>query len=792
MASFSWIPIYRELATVLLDYEHKQGELIELLRRMDESGLVVIGLTDQAAEEREQPLAEIDPFTFFASFNRGTKDENRREILERIKTEFRLSSQVPVDFDAIPILNPMSSWFFPYVDTRNPEDIPALWNLAKQVVRGGLAGVDGNAFDRCVRIHTVAIAKLTSGLFWMRPDEFMPADRRSLAYLEDRGIELADSSFSAYRNLVGAVRAMLGSDFVALSRAAYLSDQSPSAVNLDEARRIFLHWFPDFESFENAPPQYADGEDRYKREASREIRKALTPFVDGNAVAAGDDEARNLLLPLFDLTNFFDWRALAPIKDALATPGRWSTYLLHTRDCLRATGPDDWKPPFARLLQWLTETKLAAGNVKMLATYFLFFWDPARHYFIRPAACNDFLKLIGERSLGKGKPLTLAEYERLLAVTNNVAEGLADWKPRDQIDIHGFAWVASGGHGKIEPGPIGPAIIDDPPGNDPDVPLNLILAGPPGTGKTYRLLRHYAPMFREGNWTLVSFHPSYSYEDFVEGLRPVIDTTDPGKGSVVRYEVVDGVFKGAVARALKAPDCKHALFIDEINRANVASVFGELITLIEPDKRLRWSPDRKKWEGDARVRLAYGGSDGEPFGVPDNLHLIGTMNTADRSIALMDYALRRRFVFKELRADPDLLQPILGAIETEDGSIDLRRLLDVMNQRIEYLFDRDHLIGHSYFMQAKTLANLEYVFRSQIIPLLQEYFYGEWQKLQLVFADLQEGGDSGLHPDAIISHVQQSPAALFGQHDGSYAPRRSYQVADELSARSFQKIYEGF
>lgn len=186
------------------------------------------------------------------------------------------------------------------------------------------------------------------------------------------------------------------------------------------------------------------------------------------------------------------------------------------------------------------------------------------------------------------------------------------------------------------------------------------------------------------------------------------------------YPIIDKL-KSYVVPKKDQEKKNYVLIIDEINRGNVSAIFGELITLLEPDKRLGQKEA-------ISVTLPYSQTD---FGIPSNLHIIGTMNTADRSVEALDSALRRRFSFKEIMPDPDIIAG--RTVNTELGaSIALSDILKTINQRIELLLDRDHTIGHSYFFKVNSLNDLANVFNNKIIPLLQEYFYGDYGKIGLV------------------------------------------------------------
>lgn len=289
------------------------------------------------------------------------------------------------------------------------------------------------------------------------------------------------------------------------------------------------------------------------------------------------------------------------------------------------------------------------------------------------------------------------------------------------------------------------------------MPLNQILYGPPGTGKTYNTINkalsiiENKPEVEIGRLTrkdlqsifndlkdksqieFITFHQSYAYEEFIEGIKPKAkkcDEEDDNKD--ISYCIKDGVFKRLADKARKNLESDEdtrnfALIIDEINRGNISKIFGELITLIEDSKRVGSGKE------DTTAILPYSG---EEFGVPSNLYIIGTMNTADRSIAHIDTALRRRFGFVEMMPNYEELKK--RSITKDEKTINIGKLLEAMNDRIEVLYDREHTIGHAYFMDlddSSIIDDLAHIFKNKIIPLLAEYFYSDWSKINLVFND---------------------------------------------------------
>ena len=303
---------------------------------------------------------------------------------------------------------------------------------------------------------------------------------------------------------------------------------------------------------------------------------------------------------------------------------------------------------------------------------------------------------------------------------------------------------------------------------------NSILYGPPGTGKTYytayysvaicdgttiakleekpygEVLERFNTLKKEGRIAFTTFHQSYGYEEFIEGIRPVMAGEEEKKS--IEYEIVPGVFKKFCDEASLVDDKPYVFIIDEINRGNISKIFGELITLIEETKR----------KGETEGLSAFLPYSQEEFGVPNNVYILGTMNTADRSIALMDTALRRRFNFIEMMPDCRTVEDVV--IRQDGKEVNIGNVLDIINRRIEFLFDREHTIGHAFFTSLKngdsnSIERLADIFKNSIIPLLQEYFYDDYEKIRLVLGDNHKKDEQF----QFIKKIDIAPKKLFGE-----------------------------
>ena len=406
----------------------------------------------------------------------------------------------------------------------------------------------------------------------------------------------------------------------------------------------------------------------------------------------------------------------------------------------------------------------------------LFFVHP--DYFEPCVSLKDKREIVGnlinrlpENHRLEGKSTSTAEIDKVIY---RIRQSLEEEYPDEPLDFYESPiiemWKEQSG-GQSDPPPIGPTETH---------PLNTILYGPPGTGKTYATARRcvaicdgqapeseeeirarYAELVEGGRIEFITFHQSYGYEEFVEGLRPETNQTSSG----FRLVAKDGVLKCIASRARQSNNSEpYVLVIDEINRANVPKVLGELVTLLEDDKR-------QGEKNEISVILPHSG---ERFTLPSNLYLLGTMNTADRSIALLDTALRRRFDFEELA--PDSTQ--LAAVAEMTG-IGLARVLETMNERLEWLIDRDHQIGHAWLMKAETREDVDWIMRHKIIPLIAEYFYDDWKKVRTVL-----GGTD----DFVERKPLKSPPGL---DDEMSKERHRWMVRESFKGKAYDALVSG-
>ncbi len=301
------------------------------------------------------------------------------------------------------------------------------------------------------------------------------------------------------------------------------------------------------------------------------------------------------------------------------------------------------------------------------------------------------------------------------------------------------------------------------------------------------IYNEYVSISSKKRYEFVTFHQSFVYEDFIEGIKPKLSCNEDEhelSGNSIEYNIEDGIFKRVCNMARQFAPQKCALFIDEINRGNISEIFGELLSLIEPDKR----------EGqplELKVSLPYSKKE---FVIPSNLDIYGTMNSADRSISNIDIALRRRFEFIQMKSNPNLLLDIYNGTDINPEDIDginIIRLLQAINERIELLLDANYNIGHAYFCNIANFYDIKKVMIHKVIPLLEEYFYNEPEKVQLILNDLDENGD--LDENALYIHKEIDASSLlryFGEFDMDNKRVFSIRNIDEISKESILKIYE--
>jgi 5-methylcytosine-specific restriction protein B len=690
---FNWTPFYQELADKLAEYRNRQPELISILETLRGNNLKITPLEDKDETGRRFLLKEIDPFTFYGTFNRGTTNDARIAILRELKSIFEISAAVPSDFSGIPILNNLKSWYFAYAFVRKTTDVPRLWDVFETALN--LTPLQdkefAQSFDAALEIRNTN-RNLTMGLFWIRPYTFLSFDKTNSEYLKIK-IPKEGLSFDFYRTTLERIRAELKDDFPHISRLAWLSGNEPVgastvipqittvALNQDAEYWLVGAYWDDQETPDQTERFLSEGiwENGYKDRYLDQVRsikvgdhiaiKAMftqkhdLPFDNsGKTISGMTIKATGTIVK-----NVGDGRTVEVDWDQPQEPRNWYFYT-YQRTIWHLKKEDDTAHRLIR---------------------FVFYGESQDYVFF----VQNFLNLEIVPN-GGATPYSVADMQAdgVFLSEEEIEQALNRWRKKK----------------------------------------NLILQGAPGVGKTFVARKlAYALLTEQDRSRMVTiqFHPSFAYEDFVRGYRPT--------EQAAKFDLIDGPLLQVCKQADDDPDRDYVILIDEINRANLAQVFGELLMLLEADKR----------GAEHAVTPIYRRHEDERFHVPDNLFFIGTMNIADRSLALVDYALRRRFAF--LTLEPRYADPAFRNWLQERGMNSLLTAkivnrLTALNTKIseDSLLGPAYQVGHSFFCPLGTdFSHLDdqwyrEVIQTEIKPLLLEYWYDAPQKAEAATTDL--------------------------------------------------------
>jgi 5-methylcytosine-specific restriction protein B len=701
-SQFTWIPIYQELADELAKWQDRQEELIAFLEDLRANDYIITPFLDRDDDGARFPLKEIDPFTFLGVFNRGIRNEHRIAILSQMKQKFNLQSQLPIDFDAIPILNNQSSWFFSFQGKRKSGDVEKLWRVFQLALKENpLNHMEfPKAFDNALTVRRTNI-NLTMGLFWIRPNTFLSLDQTNRTYL---GIKLPSEGMNAnfYLEILKSFQSNKNS-FPELSLEAWKSANNEThSKKASEAKGTQYSVQDDVNYWlvgaywDSREP--ADQTARFLEEgiwengySDRFIEEVKSMQVgDKIAIKASTTQRRGL-----------------PFDNKNATISRMIIKAVGTVVANRNDGKVvevEWDQSFDEKNWYFFTKRNTLWHLRVDKEYkhlelseklrdFVWYGKPQDYeWWVKRWGIFDDVRENNDDDIGTPNPP--------YSIDDLIASGVFLTEPElAQILERLFSKKA------------------------------MIIQGPPGVGKTYIARKlAYALMKEVDNSRLemVQFHQSYSYDDFVRGYRPVA-------GKAGSFGLQNGVFYEFCQRAIKDLDREYVFIIDEINRGNLSQIFGELLMLIESDKR---SPE-------FALPLIYRNEDEARFYVPPNLYLIGLMNMADRSLAMVDYALRRRFVFMTLKPqyENELYHQWLSdrSMNTDLINLIIQRMT-TLNKEIKEdpLLGENYQVGHSFFCpKGDNFAGLDRIWydgvvRTEISPLLKEYWFDNQAKAEEV------------------------------------------------------------
>lgn len=676
---FEWIDFYIELANKLLSFKSKRGELLsktlEILERT--------GMRDYFKDADGQKLTDVAPFTVMGIFNRGINKDNRIATLREFAEFFNISAPVPKSFEGIPLLNNMNAWFFGGKDYDRAAHIDKLWELFEVSI--SLAdNPNEDAKNRFTQVFDFVETQpysswnITFGLFWIRPYRYIALDKNTRNYINKNfGMNINDNEVpdgNRYLEICFEIKNKLSESdeidsFPALSKAAKMTQSLQNDVSTVTTLKEIL------------PVPSSTNTLQYWAYSPGPNASLWDEFYSLSIIGIGWDE-------IDDLKHYQNREQITNIL-AKQYPEEKSSF---KNDSLAL-----WD--FASKMQIGDIVYAKSGRTMLIGRGIItsgYIYDDSRAEYkhIRKINWTHSGKWTLDSPIAMKTLTDLTSYRKWCIKTEELICGrpVVNGTKYDKDNFLNEVYMTPEKYDDIT------ALLDRK--------KNIILQGAPGVGKSFlaRRLAYSVIGIEDANKVeMVQFHQSYSYEDFIEGFRPV------GGGN---FDIKEGVFYKFCQKAMNDKAHKYFFIIDEINRGNLSKIMGELMLLLESDKRGE----------EFAMPLTYSG---DRFYVPENVYVIGMMNTADRSLAMIDYALRRRFSFIPIEPAFDNKRFIADFRKNYSDADTVIEKMKSLNELIVSELDSGHQIGHSYFCFNKPVDKkvISGVFRFEIEELLREYFF---------------------------------------------------------------------
>ena len=693
---FQWTSFYMELASALLAYKNNRSELINILKTIyADAG------KNFPFKEKGEIYDDICPFTIFGSFNKGITNDNRIALLEQFAKQFTIKADVPTKFDGIPVVMNLSAWFFAYKGNRGEHDIDNLWDLLEKAIAYSdeASAENKNAFISAY--DTVTKQKMikwniTMGLYWVRPYIFINLDSTNRTFITD-----VDNMPHYFTTIFSDINKGLpdGTSYL------FMCEQAKNALDQKDYE---YHSFPELSYCAWKSSQSEKPEEPPTKTVDSNVKETnYWIYSPGDNACMWDEFFKNGIMGIGwdEVTNLKDFASKEEIKDFMKKVYDASYSYKNNAHCL-------WQ--FANEIKVGDVVFVKKGMHKIIGKGIVtsdYIYDFSRNTYkhIRKVDWQNN----GEwEHPGQAVMKTLTNISAYPDYVQKLLDLFAEDTPEEVSEQKEIKYPPYSKDDFLNE-----VYMDEDTYNTLtellEAKYNVILQGAPGVGKTFAAKRlAYSIMGQKdtSRVAMVQFHQSYSYEDFIQGYRP----------SKEGFELENGAFYKFCKEAEEDNERPYFFIIDEINRGNLSKILGELMMLIEKDKR-----------GD-KIKLLYSN---EWFTVPQNVRIIGMMNTADRSLALMDYALRRRFAFFDFA--PAFSSEGFKKYLTEKNSLKLEKLIAAVESLNNTISADESLgdgfrIGHSYFCTDKDITNewLKSVVEYEVIPLIKEYWFDEPTKVR--------------------------------------------------------------